>query len=97
MGRRREPVRISDALAEITEAVQPRTPLARIQAAWPAVAGATLARWAEPVSERAGIVTFSCSDSMVAHELEMMKPALLQKLADALPQSPPGELRFVIR
>jgi hypothetical protein len=34
---------------------------------------------------------------MVAHELEMMKPELLKKLAAELQDGAPSELKFVIR
>lgn len=97
MNRRRDPVRISDVLPAVVGGVEPQTALARVQSAWQAAAGSTLAKWAEPVSERAGVVTLACSDSMVAHELEMMRSELLEKLAAELAESPPRELRFVIR
>jgi len=97
MNRNRKATQLSDLLADFTADMQPATQLARVQSAWPTAAGSTLAKWAAPVSERAGVVTFACSDSMVAHELEMMKPELLKKLAKELPESAPSELKFVIR
>jgi predicted nucleic acid-binding Zn ribbon protein len=97
MNRRRDLSPLSDALAEITAELQPATGIARIQTAWPEAVGPTVAKWAEPVSERAGVVTFACTDSMVAHELEMMKPELLKKLKKVLPDGAPTELKFVIR
>lgn len=77
--------------------VAPQTTLAKVQQAWPVAVGETVAKWASPVSERAGVVTLACIDSMVAHELEMMKPELLEKLANLLPGGAPIELKFVIR
>jgi predicted nucleic acid-binding Zn ribbon protein len=97
MHRERDLSPLSDALAEITADLQPQTGIARVQSAWPQAVGETVAKWAEPVSERAGVVTFACTDSMVAHELEMMKPELLKKLAKVLPEGAPSELKFVIR
>jgi predicted nucleic acid-binding Zn ribbon protein len=97
MNRRRNPFPLADALSEVTADMQPATALARVQSAWPAAAGEMVAKWAVPVSERAGVVTFACTDSMVAHELELMKSDLLKKLAKELPEGPPSELKFVIR
>jgi predicted nucleic acid-binding Zn ribbon protein len=97
MSRNRKPTQISDILADFTAGMEPATALARVQSAWPVAVGSMLAKWAVPVSERAGVVTFACTDSMVAHELEMMKPELLKKLAKQLPDGPPSELKFVIR
>lgn len=97
MSKRRNLSPLSDALAELTGAIEPQTMLARVQSAWPKAAGTTLAGWATPVSERAGKVTFACSDSMVAHELEMLKGELLEKLNSELAGAPLSGLKFVIR
>lgn len=97
MTRRRDLSPLSDALAELAGDLEPQTALARVQSAWPAAAGATLANWATPISERAGVVTFACSDSMVAHELEMMKGELLEKLEKELVGQRLSALKFVIR
>lgn len=97
MNRRRDLSPLSDALSDLTAEIQPQTALARVQTAWPEAVGQTVANWATPISERAGIVTFACTDSMVAHELEMMKPQLLQKLENVLENGPPSDLKFVIR
>lgn len=97
MTRRRDPIPIGQVMADLTAQMEPATALARVQSAWPKAAGAKIAEWAVPVSERAGVVTFACTDSMVAHELELMKPQLLQKLAETLPDGAPAELKFVIR
>lgn len=97
MARRDNLFHLADALADVTDDMQPATALARVQSAWPESAGPTLAKWATPVSERAGIVTLECTDSMVAHELEMMKPELLRKLSQQLPEGAPKDLRFVVR
>lgn len=97
MARRRDFTPLGDALSDLTGELQPQTSIARIQSAWPVAVGETLARWAVPVSERGGVVTFACTDSMVAHELEMMKPELLKKLEKALDSQPVSDLRFTIR
>jgi hypothetical protein len=44
MSRRRDPIRISDVLPEITGGLQPQTGIARVQSAWPKAAGATRGR-----------------------------------------------------
>lgn len=97
MSRQRDFTSISDALEGLTGRLQPQTALARIQSAWPDAVGETVAGWAEPVSERGGVVTFVCSDSMVAHELTMIMPELLKKLEESLPRVRLSELKFVIR
>jgi predicted nucleic acid-binding Zn ribbon protein len=62
------------------------------------VAGAEIAREAEPVSERAGVVTVRCSSSVWASELSMMSARLLRSLNDGRPQGSPEVvgLRFVV-
>lgn len=97
MARRRNLEPISAALEQLVGDLEPKTAIARVQSAWPIAVGETIARWAVPVSERAGTVTFACTDSMVAHELEMMKPELLKKLEKTLESGAPSELKFVIR
>lgn len=97
MGRRRTFRSLSEVTEDLIGRREPQTTLARIQSAWPKAAGETLAGWASPVSERGGVVTFACSDSMVASELEMLKSELLQKLAAELPSGAPSELRFTVR
>lgn len=97
MGRRRDFESISSVISELTTGIEPATALARVQSAWPAAVGETVARWAEPVSERAGVVTFACTDSMVAHELQMIKLELIEKLANSVSGWSPSDLKFVIR
>jgi predicted nucleic acid-binding Zn ribbon protein len=80
-------------------AARPATTLARVQAAWPAVAGAKLAAEAEPVAEREGIVTVVCSSAVWAQELELLSPDLLAGLAAHHELEGAGRverLRFVI-
>lgn len=97
MNRRRDLEPLASALPEVLRQHQPATGLARIQSAWPEVAGAKLAEWATPVSESGGVVVFECSDSMVAHELEMLKDELLRKFAETLKEGAPNDLRFRAR
>lgn len=85
--RRRDPIRLADALSDLTAEIQPQSLLAQLQRAWPEAVGDTVAGWTTPVSERAGVITVACTDSVVAHELEMMKPQLLAQVAEALENS----------
>ena len=97
MNRRRDLEPISSALEEVLAQSRPATGLARIQSAWPRVAGEKLAEWATPVAESGGVVVFECADSMVAHELDMLKDELLEKFAETLAEGAPNDLRFRAR
>lgn len=96
MTKRRNPFPLADALTEFTESIQPSTPLATMQKAWPGLVGEAVAKWSTPVSESAGTVTIQCSDSVVAHELSMMSVDLLEKLASEVPDNRPKQLRFKV-
>ena len=96
--RRLAPRPLSEALDPVRRDLAPATTLARVQEAWPTIAGLA-AREATPVSERAGTVTFACRSSVWAGELSLMATDLRDRLNAAL-GGPPGsapvtELRFV--
>jgi predicted nucleic acid-binding Zn ribbon protein len=99
--RRLAPRPLAEALATLTRELEPQTPLARVQRAWRATAGAAVLEEAEPVSERAGTVTVACRSSVWAQELSMLAPDLAERLNEALgapPETPAvRELRFVVR
>jgi predicted nucleic acid-binding Zn ribbon protein len=96
--RRRAPRPLADALDPLRRALSPATTLARVQEAWPAVAGAA-AREASPVSERSGTVTFACRSSVWAGELALMSRELAGRLNEALGAPADGgpvtDLKFV--
>ena len=96
--RRLGPRPLSEALGPIRRDLAPATTLARVQEAWPSIAGLA-AREAAPVSERAGTVTFACRSSVWAGELSLMAGELRDRLNEALGGSPGAaqvtELRFV--
>ena len=96
--KRLAPLPLSDALGRLRRDLAPATTLARVQEAWPALAGAA-AREASPVSERAGTVTFECRSSVWAGELSLMSSELIARLNEALEGTPRGgpvrSLRFV--
>ena len=96
--RRRPPRPLAEAISPLRRDLAPATTLARVQEAWPGLAGAA-AREATPVSERGGTVTFACRSSVWAGELSLMAPDLRDRLNGALGGSveagPVTELRFV--
>jgi predicted nucleic acid-binding Zn ribbon protein len=92
--RRRAPRSLATALARVTADLEPATTLARVQGCWAEAAGEQLARVAEPVSEREGVVTLGCEDAMWAQELELLGPELLEKVNAALGDRSVVQLRF---
>jgi predicted nucleic acid-binding Zn ribbon protein len=96
--RRLAPRPLSDALAPLRRDLAPATTLARVQEAWPALAGPAAAE-ASPVSERSGTVTFECRSSVWAGELSLMSRELVGRLNEALGapagEGPVTDMRFV--
>jgi len=82
--RRLAPRPLDAALAGALPGLRPATTLARVQEAWPAVAGEAVGAEAEPVSERAGTVTIRCRSSVWAQELQLLSGDLLARLNAAL-------------
>jgi predicted nucleic acid-binding Zn ribbon protein len=98
--RRLAPRPLSLALDRVVERSEPATVLGRAQGVWRAVAGSGLAPFAEPVSERDGVLTVACESAAWAHELELLGPDLLIRMNEALggPEGGTlGRLRFVVR
>ena len=77
---RRSPRPLSLALEHIRDELEPDSLLADVQRAWPGAVGAGIAAEAQPTSERGGVVTVSCSASVWAQELDLMAPAILERL-----------------
>ena len=94
--RRPAPRPLAEALAPLRQELAPATTLARVQEAWPRIAGAA-AREASPVSERAGTVTFACRSSVWAGELALMAEELKDRLNGALEGPRVTDLRFITR
>ena len=96
--RRLAPRPLAEALEPVRRELAPATTLARVQEAWPAVAGLA-AREATPVSERSGTVTFACRSSVWAGELTLMAEDLRTRLNGALggapEDAPVAAIRFV--
>ena len=94
--RRLAPRPLAEALEGVRRAAAPATLIAAVQTAWPGVAGDTLAAAAQPVSERAGVVTVACESAVWAQELELLGPDLLERLNGALEGTRIENLRFVV-
>jgi predicted nucleic acid-binding Zn ribbon protein len=77
---RRSPRRFSLAIDQMTAELAPETALADAQRAWPDAVGPAIAAEAKPIAERGGVLTISCSASVWAQELELMAPAILERL-----------------
>jgi predicted nucleic acid-binding Zn ribbon protein len=97
MSRRRAPRPAGTALRSALWQVAPKTPLAALQAVWPELVGERIAAVARPVSERTGVVTVDCSDSVWAQELDLMQAQLLERLRERLGERAPQSLRFRVR
>jgi predicted nucleic acid-binding Zn ribbon protein len=97
--RRPAPRPLAAILGPVTAAALPQTLLARVQVAWPEVAGPALAGAAAPVAERQGVVTLACESAAWAHELELMSVDLLPRVNERIAagsETPVGRLRFVV-
>jgi predicted nucleic acid-binding Zn ribbon protein len=92
---RRSPRPLSIALDGIRDELEPDSLLAEVQRAWPAAVGMAIAGEAEPTAERGGVVTVSCSASVWAQELDLMAPAILERLNPALRSGRVTRLRCV--
>ena len=91
--RRRAPQPVAHALEGLTRRLEPLTPIAAIQRAWPEAVGETIAQEAEPVSERLGVVTVRCRSAVWANELTLLAPELVGRLNAALGDARVTELR----
>jgi predicted nucleic acid-binding Zn ribbon protein len=94
VSRRRSPRPAASALRTALEQAAPKTPLATLQATWPAAVGERIAAVATPVSERSGDVTVRCTDSVWAQELDLIQGDLLERLRELLGERAPRTLRF---
>jgi hypothetical protein len=92
---RRSPRPASFAIDQVRDDLAPQTLLADAQLAWPQAVGATIAREAVPTGERAGTLTISCSASVWAQELDLMGPAILERLNALLREGEISRLRCV--
>ena len=77
---RRSPRPLASALARAEAEWAPQTLLAEVQRRWPDAVGELIAAEATPTSERAGVITVSCTASVWAQELDLMSPVILERL-----------------
>lgn len=77
---RAAPRPLSLALQGLTAELAPGSVLARVQLVWEAAAGPAAATAARPIAERGGALTLACSDGVWAQELDLMAPAILERL-----------------
>jgi predicted nucleic acid-binding Zn ribbon protein len=68
------------AIDALAERLAPQTPLSLAQRAWPAAVGDAVAAQAHPTGARDGVLTVTCSSAVWAHELDLMAPALIERL-----------------
>jgi predicted nucleic acid-binding Zn ribbon protein len=92
---RRSPRRLGIAIDGIRDELAPATLLAEVQRMWPEAVGRAIASEAQPTAERAGVVTVSCSASVWAQELDLMGPAIVERLNAALQTGSVTRLRCV--
>jgi len=77
---RRSPRPLSLSLDRIRDELEPDSLLAEVQRTWQGAVGSAIAGEAQPTAERGGVVTVSCSASVWAQELDLMAPAILDRL-----------------
>jgi predicted nucleic acid-binding Zn ribbon protein len=92
---RRGPRSLGIALDSLRDELAPATVLADVQRAWPGVVGAAIAAEAAPISERAGVLTVSCSAGVWAQELDLMGATIVEHLNARLDGAPIARLRCV--
>ena len=92
---RRSPRPLGLALDGVRDELAPDTLLAEVQRAWPAAVGEAIAAEATPTAERAGVLTISCSASVWAQELDLMGPAIVERLNSTLERGAVTRLRCV--
>jgi predicted nucleic acid-binding Zn ribbon protein len=78
--RHRSPRPIALALDDVRDELAPESLLAEVQRAWPEAVGASIAAEASPTAERGGVLTVACSASVWAQELDLMGPAIMERL-----------------
>jgi predicted nucleic acid-binding Zn ribbon protein len=93
MSRRRVPVPVAGAVERLARQLEPMTPLAAVQRAWPGAVGPVVAAECSPVGERAGVVTVACRSSVWAQELTLLAPELVGRLNAALGSDAVTDLR----
>jgi predicted nucleic acid-binding Zn ribbon protein len=81
---RRSPRQVGPAVDRLRDQVAPQTPLSEVQRVWAKAVGPEIARHAQPTGERGGVLVVSCAASVWAQELDLLAPAILERLNEAL-------------
>ncbi|HEY1509790.1 MAG TPA: DUF721 domain-containing protein [Solirubrobacteraceae bacterium] len=92
---RRSPRSVALPLERIRDELAPQTLLAQAQRSWAEAVGASIAAEARPTAERGGTLTVSCSASVWAQELDLMGPAIVERLNSLLREGQISRLRCV--
>jgi predicted nucleic acid-binding Zn ribbon protein len=102
---RRSPRPISGALEKVRGGWQPPSPLGRAQTAWDEIGrvwaevvgahGPYIVERTSVVSLRAGVLTVSCSESVVADTLQLESERVLERLNGQLEGDPITRLKCV--
>ncbi len=77
---RRGPRPLGHAFDVLLGEVAPQTLLAEVQRLWNDAVGGAIAAEAQPTGERGGVVIVSCSASVWAQELDLMAPAIIERV-----------------
>ena len=103
--RRRSPRPISGALEAVRGGWQPPSPLGRAQTAWDQIGrvwaevvgahGPYIVERTSVVSLKAGVLTVSCSESVVADTLQLESERVLERLNSQLEGDPITRLKCV--
>jgi predicted nucleic acid-binding Zn ribbon protein len=77
---RRAPRPLGVALASLDARLAPASTLAAVQRCWESVVGEAIARHAQPIAERAGVLEVACDEAVWAAELDLLGPQLVAAL-----------------
>lgn len=89
-----------EAIGDILAQLMARRGFARVrsaeafESAWQTAAGELLSRYTRPGAVRGGRLEVTVANSTLVQELSFQKPALLQSLAELLPDEKIKDLRF---
>jgi predicted nucleic acid-binding Zn ribbon protein len=84
MTRRLAPRPVGEAVEALAARLAPATLLADVQRVWETAAGPAITAAAQPVSEREGTLTLRCTSAVWMQEIDLMGPALVARINEAL-------------
>jgi len=90
---RRAPRPVSLGVAAFVDELAPLTLLAEVQRLWASVVGEAVAEQATPTADRGGTLTITCKSAVWAQELDLMGPAVVERLNSALGRDAVAALR----